>query len=64
MFATIFAEANERQANKAMWIRFWRRPTKRANPEQNERAYRAMLIEREMQRHNWKWVFPQKRFFL
>lgn len=47
-----------------MRIHFRRRPAKRTNPEENERAYRAMLAERELQRKNWKWVFPEKRFFL
>lgn len=46
-----------------MKIRFRVRPAKRSDPAENERAYRAMLAERELQRKNWKWVFPERRFF-
>ena len=47
-----------------MKIRFRVRPAKRSDPSENERAYRAMLAERELQKKNWKWVFPERRFFL
>lgn len=46
-----------------MKIRFRARPEKRNDSEKTERAYRAMLVERELQNKNWKWVFPQRRFF-
>ena len=40
---------------------FRQRPEQKADPVKAERAYRAMLRERELEQKNIKWFFMQMR---
>ncbi len=42
-----------------MRIRIRRKPNRKANPEWIERAYRAMLLEREMEKKKDHWLNMQ-----
>ena len=55
-------ETNERRSNRMKTI-FRRRPEQKEDPEKAERAYRAMLRERELEQKNVKWFFMQMKDF-